>query len=36
MTSIANIQQVGSDFVLGIWRDDLDVEHFRIYPLERG
>jgi hypothetical protein len=27
------IFQVGSDFVLGRWLDDLDVQHVRIYEL---
>jgi hypothetical protein len=28
--------QIGSDFVLGLWRDDLDIEHVRIYELVKG
>jgi hypothetical protein len=28
--------QIGSDFVLGIWRDPQEVEHVRLYALERG
>jgi hypothetical protein len=24
---------IGPDFVLGVWRDDLDVEHARLYEL---
>jgi hypothetical protein len=27
--------RIGSDFVLGIWKDDLDVEHLRMYRLEK-
>ncbi len=27
------VLQIGSDFVLGIWRDELDVEYVRIYGL---
>ena len=27
--------QIGSDFVLGVWKDDLDVEHVRLYRLEK-
>lgn len=27
------VHQIGSDFVLGLWRDDLDVEHIRLYKL---
>ncbi len=30
------VTQIGQDFVLGTWRDDLDVEHVRLYPLEKG
>lgn len=30
------ILQVGSDFVLGRWLDEWDVEHVRIYGLSRG
>jgi hypothetical protein len=26
---------IGPDFVLGVWRDDVDVEHVRVYPLAR-
>jgi hypothetical protein len=25
--------EIGSDYVLGVWRDELDVEHVRRYPL---
>lgn len=28
--------QIGRDFVLGVWRDDMDVEHVRVYRLVRG
>jgi hypothetical protein len=27
------ITQIGDDFMLGVWRDDLDVEHVRMYEL---
>jgi hypothetical protein len=27
------VHQIGSDFVLGRWRDDLDVEHVQLYKL---
>jgi hypothetical protein len=27
------VYEIGSDFVLGRWRDDLDVEHIRLYEL---
>ncbi|MEW5927216.1 MAG: 6-bladed beta-propeller [Gemmatimonadota bacterium] len=26
---------VGTDYVLGVWRDDMDVEHVRMYSLEK-
>jgi hypothetical protein len=29
------IQEVGEDYVLGVWRDDLDVESVRVYRLRR-
>jgi sugar lactone lactonase YvrE len=28
-----SIHQIGSDFVLGSWADDMDVEHVRLYRL---
>jgi hypothetical protein len=27
------VQQIGDDFVLGVWRDELDVEYVRLYEL---
>jgi hypothetical protein len=27
------VQQIGGDFVLGVWRDELDVEYVRLYQL---
>jgi len=27
---------VGSDYLLGVWQDDLDVEYVRLYRLDRG
>jgi hypothetical protein len=29
------VRQIGGDFVLGIWTDELDVRHIRLYSLER-
>lgn len=29
------VRQIGSDFVLGIWTDELDVQYIRMYPLSR-
>ena len=29
------VYQIGSDFLLGRWRDESDVEHIRIYPLSK-
>jgi hypothetical protein len=28
--------QIGNDFVLGAWKDELDVEHVRLYRLLKG
>ena len=30
------VRQIGVDFVLGIWTDELDVRYVRMYTLERG
>lgn len=29
------VMQIGDDFVLGVWKDDLDVEHVRMYALQK-
>lgn len=29
-------RQIGRDFILGVWRDELDVSYVRLYELERG
>lgn len=29
------IHQVGDDHLLGVWRDEDEVEHIRVYPLVR-
>jgi hypothetical protein len=29
------VHQIGTDFILGLWRDDLDVEHVLMYDLNR-
>lgn len=31
-----NVYQIGDDFILGLWRDELDVQHVRVYRLFRG
>lgn len=31
-----NVQQIGTDWVLGIWRDEDDVEHLQLYRLTKG
>jgi len=31
-----NILEVGDDYVLGLARDDIDVEHVRLYRLEKS
>jgi hypothetical protein len=28
-------KEIGPDYVLGVWRDDLDVEHVQVYSLQR-
>ncbi len=28
--------EIGVDWLLGVWRDEFDVEHVRMYPLDRG
>jgi hypothetical protein len=30
-----NVTQIGNDFVLGIWQDELEVEHVRLYALTK-
>jgi hypothetical protein len=30
------IHDVGEDYILGIWRDEMDVEYVRMYSLDRG
>ena len=30
------VRQIGRDFLLGIWTDELDVRYIRKYALERG
>ena len=27
---------IGSDRVYGVWKDEEDVEHVRVYPLRKG
>jgi hypothetical protein len=31
-----SVYQIGFDFLLGRWRDELDVEHVRLYELRKG
>ncbi|UCG87517.1 MAG: hypothetical protein JSW71_02940 [Gemmatimonadota bacterium] len=33
MPADLRVTHIGVDFVLGVWRDDLDVEHVRLYEL---
>jgi hypothetical protein len=33
MPAPGRVTQIGSDYVLGIWTDDLDVEQVRLYAL---
>ena len=30
------VTQIGEDYVLGVWRDELEVEHVRMYELVKG
>ena len=30
------VTEIGEDFVLGIWRDELDVQHVQLYELMKG
>jgi hypothetical protein len=30
------VTQIGDDFVLGVWEDEYEVQHVRLYPLEKG
>jgi hypothetical protein len=27
---------IGEDYILGVWEDELDVEYVRMYALDRG
>jgi hypothetical protein len=27
------VNEIGKDYIIGVWRDDLDVQHVRIYSL---
>ena len=29
------IVEIGDDYILGVWRDELDVEYVRMYGLEK-
>jgi hypothetical protein len=31
-----NLMDAGADYVLGVWRDDLDVEHVQAFELSAG
>lgn len=30
------VQEIGRDYVMGLWRDPMDIEHVRLYRLTRG
>jgi hypothetical protein len=30
------VQWIGRDVILGVWRDEFDVEYAHRYPLDRG
>ena len=27
--------EIGDDYIIGVWRDELDVEHVRLYDLQK-
>ena len=29
------VTEIGTDYVVGVWRDELDVEYIRVYDLEK-
>jgi hypothetical protein len=30
------IHDIGEDHILGVWKDEMDVEYVRMYSLDRG
>lgn len=32
----SQVFEIGEDYVLGTWSDELDIEHVRLWPLDRG
>ena len=30
------MSDIGEDYILGVWKDDLDVEYVRMYALDRA
>jgi hypothetical protein len=30
------IHDIGEGYILGVWKDEMDVEYVRMYSLERG
>ena len=36
MPAGVSVLQIGTDYVIGRWRDDLDVEHVRVYGIVKG
>jgi hypothetical protein len=30
------VSEIGADYVLGIWRDELDVQHVRLYRIVKS
>jgi hypothetical protein len=31
-----DVESIGADYILGVWKDDLDIEFVRRYALKRG
>jgi hypothetical protein len=36
LPSTLGVTEIGEDYVLGTWRDEMDVEYVRMYSLDRG
>jgi hypothetical protein len=30
------MNEIGEDYILGVWKDEMDVEYVRMYSLDRG
>jgi hypothetical protein len=36
LPSSFRVHDIGEDYILGVWKDDMDVEYVRMYALDRG